>query len=86
MNVHAPTEDKIDDLKDSFYEELERVFDKYPQYQMEILLGNFNAKVGKEDIFKPRIGNESLCEIGKDNGVLIVKSTMFPHCNIHKYT
>jgi exonuclease III len=27
LNVHAPTEDKTDDVKDSFYEELERVFD-----------------------------------------------------------
>jgi hypothetical protein len=26
MNVRVPTEDKIDDIKDSFYEELERVF------------------------------------------------------------
>jgi hypothetical protein len=28
LNVHAPTEDKTDDVTDSFYEELERVFDK----------------------------------------------------------
>jgi exonuclease III len=28
LNVHAPTADKIDDVKDSFYEELERIFDK----------------------------------------------------------
>jgi hypothetical protein len=27
LNVHAPTEDKTDDVKDSFCEELERVFD-----------------------------------------------------------
>jgi hypothetical protein len=27
LNVHYPTQDKIDDVKDSFYEELERVFD-----------------------------------------------------------
>jgi hypothetical protein len=27
--VHAPTEDKTDDVKNSFYEELERVFDKF---------------------------------------------------------
>jgi hypothetical protein len=27
LNVHAPTEDKIDDVKDSFYGELERIFD-----------------------------------------------------------
>jgi exonuclease III len=27
LNVHATTEDKDDDIKDSFYEELEQVFD-----------------------------------------------------------
>jgi hypothetical protein len=25
LNVHAPTEDEIDDMKDSLYEELERI-------------------------------------------------------------
>jgi hypothetical protein len=45
LNVHAPTEDNTDDVKDSFYEELERVFDNFPKYHMKILLGDFNAKV-----------------------------------------
>jgi hypothetical protein len=31
LKVHAPTEDKIDDVKGKFYEELERVFDKFPK-------------------------------------------------------
>jgi exonuclease III len=62
-NVHAPTEGKIVDVKDSFYEELEHVFHKFPKYRMKILLGDFNVKVGKEDIFKWIIGNESLHEI-----------------------
>jgi hypothetical protein len=31
LNVHAPTEDKDDDIKDSFYEELEQVFDQFPR-------------------------------------------------------
>jgi hypothetical protein len=39
---------------------------------MNILLGDFNAKVGREDIFKPTIWNESLHEICNDNGVTIV--------------
>jgi exonuclease III len=56
LNVHAPTEDKTDNIKDSFYEGLERVIDKFPKHNMKILLGDFNAKVGKEDIFKPTIG------------------------------
>jgi hypothetical protein len=67
--VHAPTEDKCDDKKDSFYEELEGVFDQIPKYHMKILLGDCNAKVGREDIFKPTIGNESFQETSNDNGV-----------------
>jgi exonuclease III len=72
LNVHAPTEDNTDDVKDSFYEELERVFHKFPKYHMKILLGDFNAKVGREDIFKLTIGNEYLHEISNDNGVKLV--------------
>jgi hypothetical protein len=62
-------EDKIDDMKDSFYKELEHVFDKFPKYHMKILLGDFSTKVGREDSFKPTNGNESLHEIASDNGV-----------------
>jgi hypothetical protein len=63
---------------------------------MKILLGDFNAKLGRENIFKPTIGNASVHKISNDNGIRLVnfnasknftvKSTMFPHCNIHKYT
>jgi exonuclease III len=69
LNVHAPTEDKTDDVKDSFYEELERMFDKIPKYHTKILLGDFNAKVGRQDIFKSTAGNESLHEINNENGI-----------------
>jgi hypothetical protein len=72
LNVHSPREDKIGDIKDSFYEELECVFDKLPEYHMKILLGDFNAKVGREDIFKLTIGYESLHEFSNANGVRVV--------------
>jgi exonuclease III len=72
LNVHAPTEDKDDDIKDGFNEELEPVFDQFPRYCMKILQGNFNAKVGTEDIFKLIICNESLHEVNTDNGVRVV--------------
>jgi hypothetical protein len=48
LNVHAPTEEKSEDSKDSFYEELEWVFDHFPKYHMTILLGDFNAKLGRD--------------------------------------
>jgi hypothetical protein len=36
VNVHAPTEDKIDDTKDRSYEELECLLDKFRKYNMKI--------------------------------------------------
>ena len=63
---------------------------------MKILVGDFNAKVGRENTLKPTIVNESLHQDSNDNGVrivnfatsknLVVKSTIFPHRNIQKYT
>jgi hypothetical protein len=44
LNVHAPCEDKSDDVKDIFYEELACVFDQFPRYNMKILLVDFNTK------------------------------------------
>jgi hypothetical protein len=55
LNVHAPTEDKIDDIKDRFYEELEQVFDKFPRYHMKILLGDFNVDRASTVTSTPRI-------------------------------
>jgi Asp-tRNA(Asn)/Glu-tRNA(Gln) amidotransferase B subunit len=58
--------------------------------------GDFSAKIGREAIFKLTIGNESLHKISYDNGIRVVnfatsknvtvKSTMFQHHNIRKFT
>jgi len=48
----------------------------FPRYHMKILLGDFNAIVRSENIFKPTIGNESLHQDSNDNGVRIVN---LPH-------
>ena len=96
LNVHAPSEEKSDNSKDSFYEELEQVFYHFPKYDMKILLGDFNAKVGRENIFEPTVRNESLHQESNDNWIrivnfatsknLVLKSRMFLHRDIHKYT
>jgi len=39
---------------------------------MKIPLGDFNEKVGRKNIFKPTIENESLHQDSNDNGVRIV--------------
>jgi hypothetical protein len=48
------------------------VFDTFHKYRTTFLLGAFNAKIGREDIFTPTIGNENLYEIDHDNGVRLV--------------
>jgi hypothetical protein len=95
LDLHSPCEDTSDDIKDSFYEELGRVFDQFPTYDMKLFLDDFNAKVGTEGIFKLTMGNESPRDINNDNGVrvvnfatsknIVVKSTMFPYRCIHEY-
>jgi hypothetical protein len=46
LNVHARTEDKIDDIKDRFYKELEQVFDKFPKYHIKNLVRRFQCQSG----------------------------------------
>jgi hypothetical protein len=92
VNVHALAEGKSYYTRDSFCEKIEHVFDQFHKYQLNILVDDFSTKVGREDIFRSTIGNESS---GNDNGVravnfaisknLIVKS-MFPDHKFHKYT
>jgi hypothetical protein len=67
LNFYAPTEDRIDNEEDSFYEELEYMFDQFPKYHIKIFLGDFNSQVGRDDIFKPTIRNKSSCKINNDN-------------------
>jgi hypothetical protein len=56
-------------MEASLYEELERVFDQFPKYYTKMMLRYFNAEVGREDIFKPTIGNKSLHKNRNENGV-----------------
>lgn len=96
VNVHAPTEDKDDNEKDDFYSLLDNTLWEIPRGCVQIILGDFNAKIGREECFKPIIGGHSLHQLSNDNGCrlidlatgrnLRVKSTMFPNKNIHKGT
>ena len=68
------------------------MFDHFLKYHVKILLGDFNATLGREDIFKLTIGSKNLLANGNDKGVrivnfatskaLVVKSTIFSYQNI----
>ena len=79
-----------------FYEKLQAVYNQAPERDVKILLGDFNAKVGREMIYRPTIGMHSLHETSNENGSnlidfavsnnMVISSTYFPHKNIHKAT
>jgi len=59
-------------IQNSLYGELQQIFYHFSKYHTKIMLGDFNAKFGREDILKLTIVNESLHQDSNDNGVRIV--------------
>lgn len=68
INVHAPTEEKSEEEKEEFYELLENIYQRLPESDMKIILGDMNAKVGTEEYYKPAIGRYSKHTESNENG------------------
>ena len=94
INIHAHTEEKEDDTKNEHYELLEEEYSKLPGYDLKIILGDENAKIGREEEYRPAIGSFSKHDVTNDNGKrlidfarggnMIVKSTCFQLKEIQK--
>ena len=79
-----------------FYEKLVGVYDGAPKRDIKILLGDFNAKLGREVYYRRTIGKHSLHETSNDNGTrlidfaasrnIVASSTYFERKDIHKAT
>jgi hypothetical protein len=96
VNVHAPHNERPEDEKDAFYRQLDKVYEECPQNDIKIVIGDLNAQIGREKIFKPTIGGFSLHSESNENGVrlinfaaswnMVISSTFFRHKDIHKAT
>lgn len=96
ISAHVPMEEKKEEEKWDFYTDLENAYDRAPRFDMKIILGDFNSKIGKEEMYHPTTGKHSLHNITNDNGGLLfnfatakgmtISSTYFPHKKIHKGT
>lgn len=83
-------------IKNNFYEDFEHTLDTIPDSCIKILIGGFNVKIGKEDIYRPTFGPNNLHDISNDNGIqlinlclakgLTVSGTYFSRKDIHKQT
>jgi hypothetical protein len=56
VNGRVPTKTSSDEEKDRFFDGLETTYDISPRNDIKIVLGNFNAQVGKENVNFPTNG------------------------------
>jgi len=47
VNIYAPTESVNEEQKEQFYEDLNRCCDQIPKHDAQLILGDFNAKIEK---------------------------------------
>ena len=95
INIHVPKEEK-DDVKEQFYAELQQVQEKVPKHDLLIILGDCNAKIGREKAYQKVTIKHTLHDTTNGNGELVceyatvndmvVASTFFQHKKIHKGT
>ena len=93
INVHSPHLGSSDDNKEEFYAQLEREYDRYPNHDVRIVIGDLNAQVGQEVEYRPVIGRFSAHRQTNANGLklidfatsknMAIKSTFFPHRLLH---
>jgi hypothetical protein len=77
-------------------EQLERTYEAYPSHDVQLVMRDANAKIGRETVHQPTIGKHSLHESTNENGLRLVdfaavrqmaiKSTYFMHKRIHLQT
>ena len=93
---YAPTNNSPDESKNDFYEQLETVLNSLNDKDVNILSGDFNAKVGSEnDGYEDCMGKHGLGAMN-ENGErfadtcalynFVIGGTVFPHRDIHKGT
>jgi hypothetical protein len=58
INLHDPTEKKDEIEKEGFHQKLEEVYNICPSNDIKILLGELNAKIGREEICQGLIGRQ----------------------------
>jgi endonuclease/exonuclease/phosphatase family metal-dependent hydrolase len=93
INICAPTEDKEEEIKEQFYEELQRTQDRVPKHDVTIILGDMNAKLEKEKVIRQVVSRHTLHNISNENGEMVANhaisndmfliSTNFQHKKVH---
>ena len=94
QQVYAPTNEAIEEDKDNFYDQLQLILESVHKHDMLIVMGDLNAKVGKDNEGCENIMGKHDIGVRNDHGErlvdfcglnnLVVTGTVFPHRRIHK--
>jgi exonuclease III len=68
ISTYAPTKGSPDAIKDEFYDQLSQECEKARKYDILILLGDFNAKIGREKFIATVAGKYTLHKVTSENG------------------
>ena len=82
FSEHVPKKENDMEEKDTFYDILEREYDKCPKHGIKPILWDFNAQVGQEEHVRTTAGRNSLHRNSNDNGYvasacMVIGSIMF---------
>jgi exonuclease III len=62
ISCYTPTEDKEDEVRGQFCEKIQRLVENVPKRYTVIIIGDFNAQLGKEEAYNPICGKHMLHE------------------------
>ena len=85
FSVYAPTELADQDTKEQFYAKLQHEVDISPGYDVKIVCGDLNAKIGREKEYITTIGNQSLHEQCNENGNMLVSFAFLGKISIKQH-
>ncbi|KAK3795530.1 hypothetical protein RRG08_036857 [Elysia crispata] len=96
LQLYAPTNAASEEEKEEFYDQLQRITEKLPRKDVNIIMGDANAKVGSDNISYEEVMGKQGLGVMNDNGErfadfcslndLVIGGTIFPHKDIHKAT
>lgn len=67
------TEDKGIEEKSEYYKRVENLFGKLSKSDLKLIIDDFNAKIGREEMYKSVIGSQSFHEKSNENGEKITE-------------
>ena len=96
VQCYAPTNDNEEDNKLEFYERLQSILEKYPERDITVMMGDFNAKIGNDNTGYEQVMGIHGMGTMNENGTLfadlcaqnklVIGGSVFQHKKIHQAT